>query len=166
MFIPSAKCCKMTVLSNHRLHSYKASVASHNRDITPKKRETKPLNKMNLRKRSSSSSPAKKYVKNSEIIPTISQVDSHVISDVISQVCSPVLSIMKEEERTITVWGEEYKVSLPPGYDIYEGLRRWYPSLYEAVIEKEQAEKYYEEYYEKDMELFWAHQDYLEWLCD
>jgi hypothetical protein len=140
----------MTVLSNHRLHSYKASAATHNRDILPKKREAKPLNKIHLRKRSSS--PPKKYLK----LQTIPQ----------NPPPSPVLSIMTEEERIITVWGEEYRIQLPSGYDIYDGLRRWYPSLYEAVIQEEKLEKMESSVEEYEMELAWDHQDYLEWLFD
>ena len=139
----------MTVLSNHRLHSYKASRgASHNRDITPKKCETKFFNKMNPRKRSTSPAALKK-IQTSVAIASV--------------VPAPVLSIITEEERIITVWGEEYRIQLPEGYDIYDGLRRWYPSLYEAVMEEEKIDS---NPTEEEMELVWERQDYLEWLFD
>ena len=74
--------------------------------------------------------------------------------------------------RTIYVYGVYYHVDLPVGYDIYEGLRRWYPALYDAVIEEEDeinAEQYNtttELPTSDDVEEAWAHQDYLEWLYD
>lgn len=142
----------MTILSNYRLHSYKASASCHTRDITPKKRTlTQPSHKIQLKSRYTRSiTPPKKYLKlqTSEAIP--------------------VISIMKEEERIITVWGEEYRIQLPPGYDMYEGLRRWYPSLYEAVIDEERLQKIESEATDEDpsIELAWDHHDYLEWLFD
>jgi len=146
---------KMTILSNHRLHTYKASAACHNRDITPKKRAASPLHKIHLRKRSAS--PPKKYLK--------------VQTTVVEPQSVPL--IMKEEERTLMVWGEEYTIKLPQGYDIYEGLRRWYPSLYEAVLQEEKLNKYEDAYnIEEDPldmeeeELVWEKHDYLEWLFD
>jgi len=72
--------------------------------------------------------------------------------------------------RKIFVKGQEYNVEIPEFFDVYEGLRRWYPSLYAAVLEEEEEMRYsYEtetDPAEQDIEEMWAHYDYLEWLCD
>ncbi len=78
-----------------------------------------------------------------------------------------------EEERKVYVWGDEYVIRLPPGFDIYEGMRLWYPALYAAVIEEENYLKREEADFcayditeETERELMWERQDYLEWLFD
>jgi hypothetical protein len=74
--------------------------------------------------------------------------------------------------QTIYVYGAIYHVDLPVGFDIYEGLRRWYPSLYEAVIEEETEIRMQdiplsnELPTDEDVEKMWDHYDYLEWLYD
>jgi hypothetical protein len=74
--------------------------------------------------------------------------------------------------RNIYVNGNNHHVLIPEEFDIYEGLRQWYPNLYEAVMEEE-ANIRYEQYIpteetltEEDYEEAWAQLDYLEWLCD
>ncbi len=152
----------MTVLSNHRLHSYKCSAASHNRDISPKKIPEATMRRNSLVK-------GKKVAVTNNLSNSSKKEENATIT---LEVTTPVPTIM---ERTIYVWGEQYTVQIPPNYDIYEGLRRWYPSLYEAVIQEEklfrqeelmEEELLKQEVYEDDDELVWAHQDYLEWLCD
>jgi hypothetical protein len=73
--------------------------------------------------------------------------------------------------RTICVYGAIYNVELPVGFDIYEGLRRWYPALYEAVIEEQTMWK--ETYIpstnqltDEEEDAIWNHYDYLESLSD
>lgn len=41
--------------------------------------------------------------------------------------------------RTIYVWGISYRIELPEGFDIYEGLRLKYPRLYMEVMNEEEA---------------------------
>ena len=73
--------------------------------------------------------------------------------------------------RTICVYDKIYNIDLPVGFDIYEGLRRWYPALYEAVIEEQAAwDKTYipatNQLTDEEEDAMWDHYDYLESLCD
>ena len=139
----------MTILSNHRIHTYKATASLHKRDLSPKKT---PLNKMPRHKMSShtknkflSLKALARITKTSELTTTPIQM----------------------ETRSIYVWGEEYQIQLPSGFDIYEGLRIWYPSLYIEVIKEEYAENNQKDNLdEDDVEAAWSHYEYLEWLCD
>ena len=72
-------------------------------------------------------------------------------------------------DRTIYVWGQEYHVEIPSDFDIYEGLRRWYPALYKAVVEEDEmirAEPSTPSLTEEEMEAAWARYEYLEYLSD
>ena len=74
--------------------------------------------------------------------------------------------------RNIIINGDNHHILLPEEFDIYEGLRLWYPNLYEAVMEEEANMRYQEDIpteetlTEEDYEEAWAHLDYLEWLRD
>ena len=73
--------------------------------------------------------------------------------------------------RTICIYGVIYNIDLPVGFDIYEGLRRWYPALYEAVIEEQAVwDKTYipttNQLTDEEEDAMWDHYDYLESLCD
>ncbi len=68
--------------------------------------------------------------------------------------------------RKIVIFGREFEVALPEGYDIYEGLRRWYPSLYNIVLIEDKMNREEEEYEEDDYEAMWAEFDYNEAMND
>lgn len=72
--------------------------------------------------------------------------------------------------RTICVYDKIYNIDLPVGFDIYEGLRRWYPALYEAVIEEQAVwDKTYipaNQLTDEEEDAMWEQYDYLESLCD
>ncbi len=68
--------------------------------------------------------------------------------------------------RTIVVNNESYMVELPEEFDIYEGLRTWYPTLYEMVLEELDYERNHYADPEMSEEDAWAKYDYLEWMCD
>jgi len=70
--------------------------------------------------------------------------------------------------RTICIYGVIYNVDLPVGFDIYEGLRRWYPALYEAVIEEQTMwkETPANQLTDEEEDAMWDEYDYLESLCD
>ena len=73
--------------------------------------------------------------------------------------------------RTICVYDKIYNIELPVGFDIYEGLRRWYPALYEAVIEEQAVwDKTYipttNQPTDEEEDAMWEQYDYLESLCD
>ena len=67
------------------------------------------------------------------------------------------------------MWDKEYVVEIPAEFDIYEGLRRWYPDLYRAVMQEEElirAEPSTPPLSEEEMEEAWARYEYLEYLSD
>lgn len=71
--------------------------------------------------------------------------------------------------RRIYIWDQEYLLEIPEGFDIYEGLRRWYPELYEAVMEEENLVRgtpATPKMTDEEVEAAWAKYDYLEWLSD
>ena len=68
--------------------------------------------------------------------------------------------------RTIYVWGTEYTVEIPEGFDIYEGLRLWYPNLYKEAMSETEYLNTQRAIDEEDMEEAWAKYEYQEWLCD
>lgn len=71
--------------------------------------------------------------------------------------------------RVIHVWDQEFYVDIPEGFDIYEGLRRWYPDLYDAVIEEDylvRGTPATPKMTDEEVEAAWAKYDYLEWLSD
>ncbi len=78
-------------------------------------------------------------------------------------------------KRKIVVFGREFEVVLPEGYDIYEGLRRWYPGLYNIVLIEDKNvssavlgtfSKSAEEQEEYDYEAMWDEFDYNEAMND
>jgi hypothetical protein len=71
--------------------------------------------------------------------------------------------------QVIYVWNQEFFVDIPEGFDIYEGLRMWYPDLYESVMEEEslvQGTPSTPKMTDEEVEEAWAKYDYLEWLSD
>jgi hypothetical protein len=141
---------KMTILSNHRNHTYKASAAYH-RDISPKKIPFTP-------KKINESSFKPFTIKKSDPKPTVLKL-------VVDCVPTPSAPPAVMETRTIYVWDNEYKIQIPEGFDIYGGLRIWYPNLYSEVLKEE--EKLQEEQLQEDeYEDMWTHHDYLEYMYD
>ena len=72
-------------------------------------------------------------------------------------------------KRTIYVWDQEYHVEIPSDFDIYEGLRHWYPALYRAVMEEEELVRgtpSTPQLTEEEMEEAWARYEYQEYLSD
>jgi hypothetical protein len=153
----------MTILSTHRIHSYKASSVRH-RDISPKK--------VNHQKITFSKKHYDVTSKNIASLLVILKANTTPVtpSPVIAARPEPSAPLAIMATRTIYVWDCPHTVELPENFDIYEGLSRWYPSLYEAVMEEEKYERCLlqmeEGLTDADIENAWAHQDYLEWLCD
>ena len=164
----------MTVLSNHRVHSYKATAANYRRDISPKK--VPFLNTTNSKRvRSFSPKTRERFTHLLKLVQASMDMPSAPPS-------SPALMSFPEPSappaitytRTIYVWDQEYKVEIPEGFDIYEGLRLSYPELYTAVINEENTmrntypilEEDQDLVTEEDIEAAWAHYDYLEYLYD
>lgn len=160
----------MTILSNHRVHTYKAT-ATIRRDISPKKMPITPTRHI----RTLSPKTVARLTRLLKIVQASKEVPAPPPS-------SPDLTSRPEPSappaitytRTIYVWGQEYQVEIPEGFDIYEGLRLSYPSLYTAVINEDntmrnaadQTSDYDDLVTEEDYEAAWAHYDYLEYLYD
>ena len=129
----------MTVLSNHRLHSYKATIASHRRVLTPKKT---PMKKTTSRRIIISISLTKKTStinnKTTEVKPEVQEV-------------KPV---------SFSIDG------LNIYEDLYGG---WNPQIYEALNQEydlDNSADYEDDMTEAMNEEAWEHLDYLEWLMD
>jgi hypothetical protein len=152
----------MTILSNHRVHSYKSAVGR--RSTSPKKM---PLQKACYTKKTRETQVKDLNYLLWVITKAVQQTPS-VLQHYSRPEPSAPPSIM--EKRTIYVWDNEYVVELPSGFDIYEGLRRWYPELYKAGIEEEtylrSLSAMEEGLTDDEVEAAWSRQDYLEWLCD
>ena len=144
----------MTILSNHRVHSYKAA----HRSPSPKKM---PLQKATYNKKT-------REVKDLNYLLWV--ITKAVPQAPVQYRPEPSAPPAIMDRRTIYVWGTEYVVELPSGFDIYEGLRHWYPALYKAAIEEEtylrNLSAMEEGLTEDEVDAAWARQDYLEWLYD
>lgn len=156
----------MTIISTHRMHSYKATSVRH-RDISPKKM---PYQKTSFNKKTHDVTPKTIVdmlwiLKAAETMPVTPPPSPQMITCVEPSAPPAIMTT-----RTIYVWDCAYTVEIPENFDIYEGLSLWYPSLYKAVIEEQEYEKNLinmeEGLTEDDVETAWAHLDYLEWLCD
>jgi hypothetical protein len=82
---------------------------------------------------------------------------------------APSAPLAQMTNRTVYVWDQEFHVEIPMGFDIYEGLRLWYPDLYRAVMEEERlirGEPSTPTLSEEEMEEAWARYEYLEYLSD
>jgi hypothetical protein len=138
----------MTILSTHRIHTYKAASVRH-RDISPKKMPTQPTN----------------YVKKTTTPKHINTMVSLLLNASVEKYIQmrPVPSAPPAVmvNTTVCVWGCDYNVEIPQGFDIYEGLRLWYPNLYKEVINEDESIRT-----EEDVEAAWAAYEYNEWLCD
>ena len=139
-FIPRPK---MTILSNHRLHSYKATASSHRRILTPKKTPVKSSS-ICRRRRIIITFPLteKAYTITNKLVKTI---DS---------------TVKVEEPVTLSI--EEMNIY----EDMYGG---WNPSLYNEInieYDLDNSADYEDYLTEADNEEAWAHLDYIEWLGD
>ena len=123
----------MTVLSTHRYNTYKATPGPYKRDISPKK-------------------VLMPSMKNTLLGPFTKSAIT------IKPSINPPMPT-----RKIIVFGKEFEVALPVEYDIYEGLRRWYPGLYNIVLIEDSVNRKEEE---DDYEEMWAEFDYNEAMND
>ena len=128
---------KMTIISNHRVHSYKASASVRTRDISPKKINIQiymPLNKHHTKQ---IAMPHRKHCTKQIAIP---KIDDEIKP---SYIPSTLLKTMANYTN-----GVKYKVIMS-----IEG-------------EDDVIEDSADDCIDDDMEKAWAHYDYLEWLYD
>lgn len=152
----------MSIISNHRIQNYKAM---NRRSTSPKKMPIQvafPIKKKNV------------------VLPPIEIIISLLLKA--NSIVPPALPVLlmppkpsapaaEMATRTICVYGVIYNIDLPVGFDIYEGLRRWYPALYEAVIEEQAVwDKTCipttNQLTDEEEDAMWEQYDYLESLCD
>jgi hypothetical protein len=159
----------MTILSNHRVHSYKFTTTRACRGISPKKLALQTT-KNNRKSRSPSPHPL------ADIFSLIKTINPQVLpvtppsTPVVAPAPAPSAPPAIMTTRKILIKGQEFNIEMPEFFDIYEGLRHWYPNLYEAVLEEDEEIRNNDDIdynpTEQDIEEMWAHYDYLEWLCD
>ncbi len=123
----------MTLLSTHRSHSYKRNNYPKSNGITT------TLNMISERKNSNQVSKAQEHLRKVFI-------RKHAMVP-----------------QTIHIWGIAYCVKLPKDCDLYTGLQRWYPDIFELAIQEDQMTN--TDLYDTTEEA-WDRADYLEWLCD
>ena len=145
----------MYILSNHRVQNCKTM----NRRSTPHKKV--PIQTVSSIKKKNVAPPPM------EILISL-LLKATQIASLMPKPSAPPAEMTT---RTICVYGVIYNVELPMGFDIYEGLRRWYPALYEAVIEEQTMwkETYIpstNELTDEEEDAIWNHYDYLESLSD
>lgn len=133
----------MTIISTHRVHTYKATSCVRPRDISPKK---VPRAFTHYKKKNA---------------PTIDTILANLIRENYIKT-APVPMV----NTAATVWGNEYNVTIPQGIDIYEGLRLWYPNLYKEMLCENEWICSEDTMNEEEMEAAWAKYEYQEWLFD
>lgn len=143
----------MTIISTHRAHTYKAASVRH-RDISPKKM---PIHITPNPKKTSTS-------KTIDIIISLLLNNTNTQNIQVQPVPSAPPAVM--ENTKITVWGCEYDVIIPQGFDIYEGLRLCYPNLYKEVMCEDATNRAEDTIDDENTEAAWAEYEYREWLCD
>ena len=150
---------KMSIISNHRVQNCKAM----SRRSTPSKKMpiqvAFPIKKKNI------GAPPM------EILISLLLKANSIVPPASPAPPKPSAPAAEMTTRTICIYGVIYNIDLPVGFDIYEGLRRWYPALYEAVIEEQAAwDKTYipttNQLTDEEEDAMWDHYDYLESLCD
>ena len=134
------KKCKMTILSNHRLHSYKATTAKYCRIINRK------------------STPMKAYQQNTK----------YSTQNIVELFMNKNKAGVKKEEH-IQQTHTQQKESAPlvmalTGHNVYEDIYGWYPIIYDSMHAEDQKYESIEE--ENVYEEMWDHLDYLEYMCD
>lgn len=150
---------KMSIISNHRVQNCKAM-----------SRRSTPSKKMPIQ--------VAFPIKKKNVVPLPMEIFISLLLKANSIVPPAPVAPLKPSAppaemttRTICVYDKIYNIDLPVGFDIYEGLRRWYPALYEAVIEEQAAwDKTYipttNQLTDEEEDAMWDHYDYLESLCD
>jgi len=105
-----------------------------------------------------------KKLGSSVILNTISERNnSKVVSKAHERLRNALIRKQVMVPQTIYVVGIAYCVELPKDCDLYNGLQRWYPDIYNAVIREDQATN--TALYDT-IEAAWDQVDYQEWLCD
>lgn len=146
---------KMSIISNHRVQSCKAM-----------SRRSTPSKKMPIQ--------VAFPIKKKNVVPLQMEIFISLLlkaNSIVAPIPKPSAPPAEMTTRTICVYDKIYNIELPVGFDIYEGLRRWYPALYEAVIEEQAAwDKTYipatNQLTDEEEDAMWDQYDYLESLCD
>ena len=144
----------MTIISNHRVHSYKASTSLHRRDVSPKKVLSSSINKMSFDKKYQSkksvdisNTEVKEEMDTEKFIPTLLTALSNYAGAFQYKLLMPFEHLYEDDIETL---------------DALEAV--------EALEEKKALEEMKAFLATDDilidMEEAWSHYDYLEYLCD
>jgi hypothetical protein len=128
----------MTILSNHRLHSYKSSASKHHRVVTPKKVPQTQTGRRILIKIS--------------VTPKKSSINKKTIQE----------KSVVEEVKPVSLSIEGFNIY----EELYGGWNPTLYNEMNAEYDLDNSMDSDEEYSEADNEEMWAHLDYLEWLID
>jgi len=75
-------------------------------------------------------------------------------------------TLTKQVTRYITVYNTAFRVEVPKNYSVDHALERYYPNLYQIMVqEADENDDYYGPSYE-DYDELWDRLDYQEWMCD
>ena len=146
---------KMSIISNYRVQNCKAM-----------SRRSTPSKKMPIQVAFS--------IKKKNVMPPPIEILISLLlkaNSIVPPMPKPSAPPVEMTTRTICVYDKIYNIDLPVGFDIYEGLRRWYPALYEAVIEEQAAWDKTNipatnQLTDEEEDAMWDQYDYLESLCD
>ena len=149
----------MTILSNHRITSYKKA-----RNLSPTVVKMPFKNQPHYNKKASAANKLIEALLYAHLSSNVAPIQTVLVA--LPPPSAPPCTMV---DRTIYVWDQEYHVQLPVDFDIYEGLRRWYPDLYKAVMEENEmirGDPSTPNLSEEEMEEAWARYEYLEYLSD
>ena len=74
---------------------------------------------------------------------------------------------VQKTTRNIVIWNSDFTVEIPENMDIYEGLRLYYPELYNEVINEEEFNRQQTiSLSHEDEDNYMDYLDYLEWMYD
>jgi hypothetical protein len=135
----------MTILSNHRLHSYKATTAKYCRIINRK------------------STPMKTYQQNTKYsTQNILEVFMNKNKvGVKKQECIQQMQETNQQKQSAPL------VMVLAGHNVYEDIYGWHPIIYDSMHAEHAEDQKYESVEEENAyEEMWDHLDYLEYMCD
>lgn len=115
----------MTIISNHRNHTYKASASIHRRDISPKKIniQKNTLNKKMINKSTSIEHALMlNTIDVSEILPSLVSTFTNYLSGFTYKVIMPINYLCEEEEPTHDEMTDEDYEDMWNHYDYLEWL--------------------------------------------
>lgn len=124
---------------NNNIYNYKALLVNYNTPSNDSRMNKQYVNVLDSIKKYNSINVLETIIEETEPInPVTPCCAESVQSTILEEDDIEEINLASSENRTIYVGEEEHQMNLPKNFDVYEGLRRWYPELYNAVIEEEE----------------------------